>query len=85
MRYWYSFVVPSGDPRLASNYQLITANNGKPGCFEGIAMCAIYAPAGGPFPFSPISANLLGYIATALSTLQPQPEDGKFYVYLKGS
>ena len=83
-RYWYSLVVGSGDPRLSSNYQLITNNNGKPGCIFGSQICAIYAPAGGPFPFSPLSPNMMGYIATALSTLTPQPpgEVGR-YVYLK--
>jgi len=83
-RYWYSYVVPNGDPRLSSNYQLITNNGGRPGCEEGSQMCAIFSRGGGPFPDSPLSANLMGYIATALSTLSPQPaEDGRFYVYLK--
>lgn len=83
-RYWYSYVVPNADPRLSSNYQLITNNGGKPGCTEGGQLCAIYSVEGGPFPFSPLSSNLLGYIATALSTLQPQPDEGsKFFVYLK--
>lgn len=85
-RYWYSYVVPNADPRLASSYQKITNNGGRPGCYQGPILCAIYAPSGGPFPFSPLSANLLGYIATALSTLQPQPqEDGKLFVYLKST
>lgn len=86
-RFWYSYVVPAGDPRLSSSYQRITFNGGKPTCENGTAMCAIYAPEGGPFPYSPLSANLQGYIATALATLTPQPnlpDDGKFFVYLKG-
>lgn len=85
-RYWYSHVVPSADPRLASSYQLLTINNGIPRCLSGATMCAINAPAGGPFPFSPLSSNLLTYIAAALANGVPQPElplGSKFYVYLK--
>lgn len=83
-RSWYSYVIPNADPRLSSSYQLITNNDGKPGCNLGTQLCAIYAPGGGPFPESPLSSNLFGYIATALSTLRPQPSNGKLFVYLKG-
>lgn len=83
-RYWYSYVTPTGDPRLASSYQLITFNGGKPGCSDGgTTVCAIYSPAGGAFPFSPLSQNLLGYIATALATLAPEPQGSKLFIYMK--
>jgi hypothetical protein len=80
-RYWYSFVVNNSDPRLAQGYQLI--DKGKPECFNGTRICAIYSTAGGPFPFSPLSANLISYISTALATSRPQPLQGKYHVYLK--
>ena len=83
-RYWYAAVIPGGDPRLASSYQRITFNAGKPTCVEGTRVCAIYSRAGGPAPFSPLSGNLIGYVATALATLRPQPQGSKYFVYLKG-
>jgi len=85
-RFWYAYVLPSGDPRLSSSYQLIRQNSGTPRCTLGTALCAIYSPAGGPFPLSPLSANLQEYIAAALVNGIPQPETplgAKYFVYLK--
>jgi hypothetical protein len=85
-RYWYSYVIPTADPRLASSYQRIKANNGSPRCANGTLLCAINAPEGGPFPLGPLSTNLLDYIAAALANGAPQPErpfGAKLFVYLK--
>jgi hypothetical protein len=82
-RRWYSYVVPSSDPRLASSYQLMTA---PPLCTVGPRLCAIYAEFSGLFPLSPISVNLQQYIATALANGTPQPLPGsgsRYYVYVK--
>ncbi len=86
MRYWYAFVVTSADPRLASSYQRLIADSATPRCSTGTALCAINSPAGGPFPFSPLSTNLQSYIAAALANGTPQPEfpsGSRFFVYLK--
>ena len=85
-RSWYSYVVPNGDPRLSSSYQRLVINSGTPKCFSGTRICAINAPFTGPFPFSPLSPNLLSYIAAALANGIPQPElpaGSRYYVYLK--
>lgn len=83
-RYWYSYVIPSADPRLASSYQLLIPDGGTPTCSVGTRLCAINSPEGGLFPFSPLSINLQSYIAAALANGVPQPEEGsRFYVYLK--
>lgn len=82
-RFWYSYVLPSADPRLSSSYQRI---NDTPRCTIGTRLCAIYSPSGGLAPFSPISLNLQTYIAAALVNGVPQPENplgAKYYVYLK--
>ena len=82
-RYWYSYVVRSADPRLSSSYQLLKIN---PTCTTGPNLCAINSIEGGPFPFSPLSANLLDYIAAAIATGIPQPQmpfGSTYYVYMK--
>lgn len=87
-RYWYSYIKPTSDPRLSSSYQLLRTGVRTPRCTIGNVLCAINAPAGGPFPFSPISANLQAYIAAALANGVPQPElpfGSKIFVYLKSS
>jgi hypothetical protein len=86
MRYWYSYVVPSADPRLASSYQLIPETASNPLCLLGTRLCAIKSPEGGLFPRSPLSINLQSYIAASLANGRPQPElpnNSNFYVYLK--
>ena len=85
-RFWYAYIIPDADPRLASSYQLLKINNGTPRCSTGTVLCAINAPEGGPFPFSPLSQNLQDYIAAALANGVPQPErplGAKLFVYLK--
>jgi len=85
-RYWYAYIIPDADPRLASSYQLLKINNGTPRCINGSALCAINVPEGGPFPLTPLSQNILDYIAAALTNGVPQPEfpeGSKFFVYLK--
>ncbi|MBB6501663.1 hypothetical protein [Pedobacter cryoconitis] len=79
---WYTYN-GTGDPTLASSYSKLT---GKPICLSGTVVCAIYAPAGGLFPFSPLSANILCYIDDGLSTLVPQPQlpaGTKYFVYMR--
>jgi len=85
-RYWYAYIIPGTDPRLSSSYQLLKINSGTPRCVSGTQLCAINAPEGGPFPFSPLSQNLQDYIAAALANgiAQPEfPEGSRLYVYLK--
>ena len=82
-RYWYSYIVPTADPRLSSSYQLLKPE-AAPRCTNGRILCAINSPAGGLFPFSPLSVNLQSYIAAALANGVAQPEVAtKFYVYVK--
>jgi len=86
-RYWYSYILPAGDPRLSSSYQLIRPGTG-PNCTFGTFLCAVYSKGGGPFPLSPLSVNLQQYIASALANGIPQPSTplgSKFFVYLKPS
>lgn len=83
-RYWYSYIIPTADPRLSSSYQLLIQDGVTPRCNAGTELCAINSPAGGLYPFSPLSLNLQTYIAAALVNGVAQPEGGdRFYVYLK--
>lgn len=85
-RYWYAYVIPDADPRLASSYQLLVADNGTPRCVTGTRLCAIKTPEGGLFPFSPLSINIQSYIAAALVNGVPQPESppgSEYFVYMK--
>jgi len=83
---WYAYIGgTAGDPTLARNYSRIS---GKPGCDTGAFICAIYAPDGGINPTSPLSGNILTYIANGLSNLVPEPQlplGTKFFVYLKAT
>ena len=85
-RFWYSYVIPDGDPRLSSSYHLLKINNGTLRCSTGTRLCAINAPEGGLAPFSPLSQNLQDYVAAALANGVPQPElpiGARLFVYLK--
>lgn len=83
---WYAYIGgTAGDPTQAKNYSKIV---GKPGCVSGAFVCAIYAPSGGINPTSPLSGNLLTYIANGLSNLvaEPQvPAGTKAFVYMKAT
>lgn len=68
---------------MAKSYHVIT---GKPGCVSGASVCAIYAGDCGPSPVSPLSSNILTYIADALGELVAQPQlpvGSKYFVYMK--
>ena len=77
---WYAYN-GVGDPKLASSYSKIT---GLPGCIDGSTVCAIYSP-GGLNPTSPLSSNLLSYIASgqAQGVPQPQTTGAKLFVYMR--
>jgi hypothetical protein len=81
-RSWYAYN-GVGDATLAQNYSIAATT---PGCISGSTICAIYAPADGPTPTAPLSANMRRYIASGLTTgiSQPQlPGTPKPFVYLK--
>lgn len=81
-RCWYAYN-GFGDPFLASSYFLMST---KPGCINGCTVCAIYTPACDINPSSPLSQNMLTYIANLLATCIAQPQDSnrfKKYVYGK--
>lgn len=81
-RCWYAYD-GIGDPFLASSYIIITV---KPGCINGCTVCAIYVPACDVNPSSPLSQNMMVYIANLLATCIAQPSlppGAKKYVYGK--
>ncbi|MET4142839.1 hypothetical protein [Pedobacter sp. UYP1] len=80
-RAWYSYN-GIGDPLLIASYIFAPI---KPACLNGVNICSIYTPNGGPNP-SVLSANIRNYIANTLSTLVAQPDANpglKKYVYGK--
>lgn len=83
-RSWYGYIGgPTGDPRLASDYTIIT---GKPACITGPNVCAIYAPGLDLSPNAPLSTNMLLYISNARVSGVPEPQSPtgtKRYVYLR--
>jgi len=84
-RCWYAYK-GIGDPTLSSSYILLSKV--KPGCLNGCIVCAIYVPACGITPTSPLPANILGYINDLFSTCvaQPQiPAGTKLFVYGKAN
>ena len=84
-RSWYNFVGgPTGDPRLSSDYSIITI---KPSCLSGANLCVIYAPSGDISPITPLSINLLNYISNARVSGVPEPQfptGAKKFVYSRG-
>lgn len=84
-KYWYIYNNVE-DPFDASSYEVLYPPN-KPTCTTGGTICAIYATASNSVnsPQSPLSANLLQYIAFGLTgSGVPQPDYGaKPFVYLK--
>jgi len=82
-RTWYAYLGgPLGDARLPANYGL---TDRKPACNGGRTICAIYAFNGDISPTTPLSVNLLLYIANSRvsGVAEPQfPPGAKKYVYL---
>jgi len=66
-RFWYTYT--GGNIETPSNYQKFI---GVPSCKNGPALCAIYAPNGGPNP-TVISDSIIGYISAGLATSTAQP------------
>ena len=85
-RCWYAYVGgTAGDPTQSRNFIKLT---GKPGCFNGPFVCAIYAEGCGTTPFAPLSSNLQTYIANALSGLVAEPQlpvGSEIFVYMKST
>jgi len=80
--YWYAYN-GVGDPTLASSYSKIEFGN--PSCTAGAELCAIYVT-GGDIPFSPLTSNILTYIANGKTMWVPQPQlptGTKFFVYMR--
>jgi len=80
---WYAYN-GVGDPTVASSYRKI---NGLPGCAGGAEVCAIYTT-GGNFPTSPLTGNILSYIASGQAQLVAQPQSpagSKLFVYMRAS
>lgn len=78
-RTWYVYN-GVGDPLIVPSYIISTM---KPGCKDGVRICAIYAPNGGSTP-SFLSTNIRTYIANLFLTLVAQPDGNpgiKKYVY----